>query len=56
MKDRDFFHTGGFHVDDIIDILQRPFEEKKFTLNDRGAILLENIRRDDDVRDAGLIF
>src|SRR5262245_35024077 len=56
MNDRDFFHARGLHVDDIINILQRPFEEKKFSLNDRGAILLENIRRDDDVRDTGLIF
>ena len=43
-------------MDDIVDILQRAIEEKKLSLNDRGAILFKNIGCDDDVRNAGLIF
>ena len=56
MHDGDFLHACSFHMDDIIDVLQRAFEEKKLALNDRGAVAVENIRRDDDVGNAGFVF
>ena len=56
MQDGNFLHARSLHMDDVIDVLQRAFEEKELALNDRGAIALENIRRDDDVGNAGFVF
>ena len=56
MHDGDFLHACSFHMNDVVDVLQRTFEEKELALNDRGAIALEDIRRDDDVGNTGFIF
>ena len=56
MKDRDFLDARGLHMNDVVDILKGAFEEKELPLNHGGAISIENVRCDDDVRDAGFIF
>src|SRR5436190_6468315 len=43
-------------MDDVIDVLERTLEKKKLALNHRGAVLIENVRRDDDIRNAGFVF
>src|SRR5688572_21189153 len=56
LQDGDLFHARGLHMDDVIDVLQRTFEEKELSLNDSGAESVENVWRDDDVGDPGFIF
>src|SRR4026208_215078 len=56
MHDGNFLNACSFHVNDIVDVLQRTIEEKELALNDRGTIALKDIRRDDDVRNAGFVF
>src|SRR5688572_30737857 len=43
-------------MNDVIDVLQRALEKKKLALDDGGAVAVQNIRRDDDVGNPGLIF
>jgi len=56
LKDCDFLDARSLHMDDGIDVLERAFEEEKLALNHGGAIAIENVRRDDDVRNAGFVF
>src|SRR5262245_65273113 len=56
LEDGEFFHANSFHMDDIVDVLKRAFEEKKLSLNDCGAVLFEDVGSDDDVGDSGLVF
>src|SRR5688572_22259460 len=56
LKDRDLLDARGLHMDDVVDVLDGAFEKKELALNHGGAISIQNIRRDDDVRDACFIF
>ena len=44
------------HRNYVFLILQRPLNQQKLVLNDCRAILLKNLRRDDGIGDASLIF
>ena len=56
MQNGDFLDASGLHVDNVIDVLNRTFEKKKLALNNGSAILIENIRSNDDVGNAGFVF
>jgi hypothetical protein len=46
----------GFDGDDAILVLQRAFDDEERVVHDGGVIFLEELRLDDDVRDASFVF
>src|SRR4029453_4496535 len=49
-------HARGFNGNDVIDILQSAFDEKKFSSDDDKSIFRKQVRRDDRIRNAGFVF
>src|SRR5689334_14506869 len=53
---RDLFDAHGFHMNNVVDILDRTLKQQELALNHSGAITIEHVRRNDDVCNAGFIF
>src|SRR5487761_144397 len=45
-----------FHGNDVVLILQASFDQQELVMNDHGMILLEKLRRNDGVGNAGFVF
>ena len=50
------YKAHGFHMDDVVLILQWPFDQQEAAAGDGDHIPLIKVWRDDDVGDAGLVF
>ena len=48
--------NAGLYRNDSILILQNAFDQQKRVVYHRGVIFFKELRRDDDVGDAGFIF
>ena len=53
--EREGFEVLRFYVDDAFLILQLSGDGEKTAAGDDDAVLLEDVRRDDDVGDAGTL-
>ena len=56
MGDGNGFHVGGFHVNDVVYILNGAFDQQEFSLNNGEAVFVQDIGRDNDVGNTGLVF
>ena len=54
--DLQLFDLLGSDVNDLIDVLQCPFDQQEPCIRYQGTISLVQLRVDDRVRDAGFIF
>jgi len=48
---RECQEPGGLHVKQAILILKGPFDQQKFASRDQQAVVVVEIRRDDDIGD-----
>src|SRR5579859_1654303 len=55
-RDAQRLNTLHFHGDDVVLILQASFDQQKLVMNDHGMILLEKLRRNDGIGNAGFVF
>src|SRR5579859_5653630 len=47
---------GGLHVNNSILILEWPFNQQEFATRDQQAVLVVEVRPDDNIGDAGFVF
>src|ERR1044072_9454746 len=55
-SEREWLHVAGFYRNNIVLVLQRSFDQEKRVAHQLLPVLFEELRRDDDVPDTGLVL